>query len=88
LRHEWIGLRVEVVRSADPGLTGRGGVVVDETQKMLVLEEEGRVVKIPKALCVLRFTLPNGEKVEVDGRKTVMRPEERIKIYERHRAER
>ena len=81
-------MRVRVVRSADPGLTGREGVVVDETQKMLVLDEGGREVKVPKGLCVFSFTLPNGEEVEVDGRKTVMRPEERIKIYEGHRAER
>lgn len=79
---------MKIVASVDPGLRGREGVVVDETQKMLALEEGGRVIKVPKALCVFRFVLPDGEEVEVDGRKIVMRPEERVKIYEGHRAER
>jgi len=67
------------VDSRDPTLRGRSGVIVDETRRTILLQEGERVIRIPKNVVVLKFTLPNGEEVEVDGRKTIMRPEERIK---------
>ena len=80
LRHEWIGLRARIVQSTDPSLRGREGVIVDETKRTIVLEEGGRKIVVPKEISVFRLVLPNGEEVEIDGRKIVMRPEERIKI--------
>jgi ribonuclease P protein subunit POP4 len=79
LRHEWIGLKARVIQSTDPGLRGREGIIVDETKRTIVLEEGKRKIVVPKEISVFRITLPTGEEVEVDGRKIIMRPEERIK---------
>ncbi len=79
LKHEWIGLTVEIVDSLDPTLKGRQGRVIDETKNTLVIEEGTRRIRIPKAVVTLKFILPGGKEVLVDGRKIVMRPEERVK---------
>jgi ribonuclease P protein subunit POP4 len=79
LRHEWIGLKARVIQSTDPGLRDREGIIVDETKRTIVLEEGKRKIVVPKEISVFRITLPTGEEVEVDGRKIIMRPEERIK---------
>ncbi|ADG13297.1 Ribonuclease P, Rpp29 [Methanocaldococcus infernus ME] len=78
LRHELIGLKVEIVSSPNKSLVGIKGRVVDETRNMLFIETEKKVVKIPKALAVFLFHLDNC-KVKVDGRLLIGRPEERLK---------
>ncbi len=81
VRHELIGLRARVHESTDPGLVGVEGIVLDETQKTLVIGEPGCWKKrVPKATCIFDFTLPTGEVVRVDGRVILARPEERIKM--------
>src|SRR4030067_1478458 len=45
-KHELIGLRVEIVRSEDPGLLGVAGVVVDETRNTLLIDAAGREKRI------------------------------------------
>lgn len=87
VRHELIGLAAKVVESADPGLRGVSGRVVDETYGTLRLEIRRKKDKktdyqekiIPKRNTIILFKLPSGAKVEVDGRLLVSRPEDRIK---------
>ena len=79
LRHELIGLSVEVADSSDQNLVGKKGTVVDETQNTVAIEEDGEVKSLQKSVVVLRVTLPDGEEVQIDGKKLVARPEDRIK---------
>lgn len=81
LQHEFIGLRVEIVQSTNPSLRGKKGVIVDETRNTIVLEEDESLKTVPKQDVRLRVTLPRGEKVKVDGRKLIARPENRVKKY-------
>ncbi|MFB6265766.1 MAG: ribonuclease P protein component 1 [Candidatus Nanohaloarchaea archaeon] len=76
VRHELIGLNVEVVGCSDPGKEGLKGEVVDETRKTLVIDS-GEEKTVPKDESVFRFELEDGE-VDVDGSLLVARPEERI----------
>ena len=79
-RHELIGLKVRIKKSTDPTHVGLKGRVIDETFKTLKIEtKDGKEKVIPKAISVFVFTLPNGTKVEVDGKILLGRPEDRIK---------
>lgn len=78
LQHELIGLEARVMDSSDPTLPGTSGKIVDETRNMLVVEQEGKIKKISKSTSTFLMTLPNGEKVSVNGKQLVGRPEERV----------
>ena len=78
LRHELIGLKVEIVEAKNKAMVGIKGRVVDETRNTLIIEKEnGKEVVIPKDVAVFLFHL-KGCKVKVDGRLLVGRPEERL----------
>ncbi len=83
VRHELTGLKVEVVDSSNKSQVGAKGIVTDETRQTLTIEIEkgkGRVERsFAKDQCVFRFTLPTGERVRVEGKLLVARPEDRIK---------
>ena len=85
VRHELIGLHVRVEKSTDKSLEKMDGKVVDESYNMLKIEGKKRGEKkskeksISKRNSIFIFALPNGVKVEVDGRLLVGRPEDRIK---------
>lgn len=79
-RHELIGLKIKIKKSTDPTQIGLKGRVIDETYKTFKIEtEEGKEKIVPKDINVFVFTLPNGKKVEIDGKILVGRPEDRIK---------
>lgn len=79
-RHELVGLDVEVSESSHEGLTGISGVVIDETKKTIKIEDQdGSEKTIPKKVATFRFTLPDGDVVDVEGRIIIARPEDRIK---------
>lgn len=73
-RHELIGLHAEVIDSEDEQQVGIEGEVMDETESMLRIGDK----QVEKKNCVFRFTLPDGEKVRVDGKLIAKRPEERV----------
>ncbi|WP_414837828.1 ribonuclease P protein component 1 [Candidatus Nanosalina sp. VS9-1] len=75
-RHELIGLPVEVTESTDKNKEGLSGQVLDETKNTLNIG--GKI--IDKENCTFLFTLPSGEKVELDGGLIAKRPEERVKM--------
>lgn len=79
LRRELVGL--EVVRVKGPcGERGSvAGSVIDETRNMIVVLQGKRRKRIPKAESTFRFRLLGGAVVEVEGRKIVGRPEDRVK---------
>ncbi len=77
-RHELIGLKCKVVRSTNPSLLGKEGMVVDETKNLIVLLKLKREYKIPKKEVTFQFLL-DGDPVEVDGKFLKKRPEDRIK---------
>jgi ribonuclease P protein subunit POP4 len=77
-RHELIGLPVRVVEATNPALRGIAGIVVDETRQMIAVADGSRVRRVAKAVCVFRFTLPDGSEVQVPGRALVAPPERRI----------
>jgi ribonuclease P protein subunit POP4 len=76
LRHELVGLDVEVVSASDPGLVGASGTVVGETTNTLGIEQSGRVSTVPKAVAAFAFDL-GGERVVVEGERLVARPARR-----------
>lgn len=79
-RNEFTGLQVEVAESSHLGYTGIKGKVVDETKNTIKIEdEEGKEKVIPKKTTIFHFTLPDGGKVEIDGKVIAIRPENRIK---------
>ena len=78
LKHELIGLKVEVVESKNKSLVGLKGKIVDETKNMLVIETSKGEKKVIKSQCTFKIFIPKGA-VEVDGRLLVGRPEKRIK---------
>jgi ribonuclease P protein subunit POP4 len=72
-KHELIGLEAEVIESTDESLLGIKGEVLDETQSLLQIEDK----QVEKKNCTFKFTLPDGQKVKVDGKLINKRPEER-----------
>ena len=76
----FISLEVEVSNCSQRELVGLRGIVVDETKNLIVIEkEDGKTVNVPKVSATFRFTLENGEKVDVLGKKIAFRPHERPK---------
>ena len=79
-RHELIGLKVEVALSYHVGFKGIKGKVVDETRNTIKIEDdEGNEKTVPKKAVTFHFKLPDGKKVEIEGKILVARPEDRIK---------
>jgi ribonuclease P protein subunit POP4 len=79
LRHELIGLECRVLRASNPALLGLKGRIVDETRNMITVIGRGGEKRIPKRETTLQLILPEGETVEVEGKRLVKRPEDRIK---------
>ena len=80
IRHEIIGLHVEVANSSNIHQKGTKGMVVDETKNTLTIETDKGLKKIQKKGSEFIFKIPNGKIVKVDGKRIVARPEERIKL--------
>jgi len=80
LSHEWMGLKVKIADSSDPQRKNFEGIVLDETQNTLVLENLKEKKVFPKKECVFEFNL-NGEKVLVEGKSVMKRPEDRLKDF-------
>jgi len=79
VRHELIGLDVEIKESTNPSQVGLKGKVTWETYSTIQIETAKGEKIIPKDITIFIFTLPNGTKVQVDGKVLIGRPEDRIK---------
>lgn len=80
MRHELVGLEVEITHSLHGDLKGIKGRVVNETRNTLTIEDgEGNEKIIPKGSVTFKFTLPDGVIIEIEGKIIISRPEDRIK---------
>ena len=71
----WIGRSMTITSSTDPTLTGRTGIVVDETRNTVALLEGDQQLVLNKAS--ITFTVDDSEFV-IHGAKVGQRPEDRI----------
>ena len=78
LRHELIGLKVNV-SSSRSGYSGIKGKVINETKNTLLISSDTKKKRIPKNIAEFYFTLQD-ELIKIDGREIVCRPVERIKM--------
>lgn len=81
LQHELIGLKAEVLKAKNTSLEGKEGIIMKERKNVLTLEEDGDLKILPKSGVTLSITLPDGEKVKVDGKNLVARPQDRTKKF-------
>ena len=80
IRHELVGLEISIINSLHGEFNGIKGKVVNETKNTITMEDgEGNEKTIPKGSATFQFTLPDGSKVEIDGKIIISRPEDRIK---------
>ncbi len=79
VRHELVGLPVKIVKSTNPVNVGIEGKVVDESRNTITIETSKGNKNFVKDQCTFSFRLPSGDRVIVDGRVLVARPEDRIK---------
>jgi ribonuclease P protein subunit POP4 len=80
IKHELIGLAVEVADSTNKFQVGIKGMVVDETKNVLTIETEKGIRKVQKKGSTFIFKISSGKKVKVNGNKIAVRPEERLKL--------
>jgi ribonuclease P protein subunit POP4 len=80
IKHELIGLEVEIVDSTNKFQIGLKGLVVDETKNTLTIETEKGIKKIQKKGSVFIFKISSEKKVKVSGNKIAVRPEDRLKL--------
>jgi ribonuclease P protein subunit POP4 len=78
IRHELIGLDVEIIDSTDPSLKNLKGRIIDETKNTLTIDVAGSRKRVAKGICTFQFSLDEA-RVEVIGRVIVGRPQDRIK---------
>ena len=71
----WIGRELEVIGSFDPTYLGRKGLVIEETQRTLIINEEGRNICLPKQ--EINFKIDR-EDVVIKGSFVLQRSEDRI----------
>ncbi|MBN2042519.1 MAG: ribonuclease P protein component 1 [Candidatus Aenigmarchaeota archaeon] len=80
VRHELIGLLLEVKESSNPKSVGIRGEVIDETRNTFIIEKrDKKEITLTKSECKFVFTLPDRKRVIIDGSILVSRPEDRIK---------
>tara|TARA_B100000214_G_scaffold360786_1_gene323532 strand:- start:520 stop:771 length:252 start_codon:yes stop_codon:yes gene_type:complete len=70
----WIGQRLEVVSSTDPSYVGRSGLVINESRRMVKLQDGDKMIALPKQEICFKI---NESKI-IQGNKMNKRPEDRI----------
>ena len=84
LMHEFIGLPVMVENSADKNKAEIQGKIIDETKNLFLIKTRNGLKKIPKKEATFLVSVGD-EQVKIDGKKIVVRPEERTKYFWRRR---
>lgn len=78
IRHEIIGLNVQITKAKNPSLVGMRGKIIDETKNTMTIKKDSKMKKILKDQVI--FNIEVGNKVfQVDGKLLVGRPEDRLK---------
>ena len=78
VRHELIGLNVEVVESRNKSENKVNGTVIDETKNTLVIKTKSGEKKIAKENAKFMFTIQDNKHVIVDGNLLLGKPKTRI----------
>ncbi|MEK6970070.1 MAG: ribonuclease P protein subunit [archaeon] len=76
--HELIGLDMSVTENTDSHKKGLSGVIVDETQRMFIIDTPAGEKKIPKRESTFAFML-GSETVSIEGKDLLSNPIERLK---------
>lgn len=79
IRHELIGLKVEIIESTNKNNIGIKGIVINETKHMLTIKTKDNLKKIAKNTSKFAFKL-DGKTVNVNGNIIEKKPEDRIKL--------
>ena len=80
LKHEIIGLDTRVSGGTNKQLVGFEGKIIDESRNTLTIFDGKCKRIVPKDVAILRIRLPDGAWVEVNGKRLVGRPEDRVKM--------
>jgi len=78
LRHEILGLNV-LARGVKQKIEHSGEVVGETMKTIKLLKANGRIISLIKDAYIFEFTLPNNERVRVEGAALIGRPEDRLK---------
>ena len=78
IRHELVGLNVNVIRSSNLNYNSISGQVVDESRNTFLIKHGDSVKRIAKKDTLFKFVLPDCC-VEVEGSVLISRPEDRVK---------
>ena len=78
VKHELIGLNIEIIDSKNPTLKGVSGKIIDETKSTIKIKSEKGTKVIIKDQIKMLITI-NNQKIEIDGSKLVGRLEDRLK---------
>ncbi|MCW4052127.1 MAG: ribonuclease P protein subunit [Candidatus Bathyarchaeota archaeon] len=78
-QQEFIGLEASVTKSPNLHSMHITGVVVDETRKTFVIQQDRKRKTVMKNQTLFHFTLPDKTTVKIDGKILLGRPEERLK---------
>ncbi len=78
LRHEILGLKV-IARGVKLRVEHSGEVVGETMKTIKLLKENGKIISLIKDAYIFEFTLPNNERVRVEGGALIGRPEDRLK---------
>ena len=70
----WLGRTLSVIDATDVSLLDRQGVVIDETKKTILIQEDGKLVRLGKSS--IKFTISDSD-VVIDGALVGQRPENR-----------
>ena len=70
----WLGKTLIVIDATDVSLIDRQGVVIDETKKTILIQEDGKLVRLGKSS--IKFTISDSD-VVIDGAFVGQRPENR-----------
>ena len=76
---ELIGTKISVVDATNKSLIGLEGKVMDEPRNTLLIESEHKEVILIKEQITIEFKYKN-QKVRVNGKILVARPEDRLKL--------
>ena len=79
LRHEFIGLETQIVKSSNSEVIGLNGTIINETKSMFTINTQKGIKKIPKLTNEWKFSI-QGEESTVNGSKIAKRPFERIGV--------
>jgi len=80
-----IGLRARVVDSANACDRHHAGHIIDETQNTVVLLDGTRRRVIPKKIAVFELSLPDGQRLQLEGKTLVGDPADRLRRAKRQR---